>query len=63
MEKESENILLLFSIAVVYSLSHVQLFRNLNNPWALQAPSFCGISQARILEWVAISISNTYVYV
>lgn len=42
------------------SASHVQLSVI---PWAVahQSPSACGISQARILEWVAISISITLV--
>ena len=39
-----------------YMLSHVRLFAA---PWAvaLQAPQSVGISQARILEWVASSYS------
>ena len=41
------------------SLSRVQLFAT---PWtvAYQAPTLHGILQARVLEWVAISLSITY---
>ena len=44
------------SLSVVKSLSHVRLFAT---PWmvAHQAPYVCGISQARILERVAIFFS------
>ena len=41
----------------VKSLSRVQLFAT---PWTCSLPgsSICGILQARILEWVAISFSR-----
>ena len=44
------------NVVVVWSLSCVRLFAT---PWtvALSGPSVHGISQARILEWVAISFS------
>ena len=44
-------------VVVVESLSHVQLF---GNPMGCSpsGPSVHGISQARILEWVAISFSR-----
>ena len=49
--------LCLFLLVPAQSLSYVRLFAT---PWTIarQAPSFCGISQARILEWVAISSSR-----
>ena len=44
-------------VVAVYSLSHVQLFAT---PWTIawSGSSVHGISQARILEWVAISFSR-----
>ena len=43
--------------AVVWSLSHVQLFCDLMG-CSSQVFSMHGISQARVLEWVAISLSR-----
>ena len=44
-----------FSV-VVWSISHVQLFRDAMDV-SLPGSSAHGISQARILEWIAISFS------
>ena len=49
------------NVAVVQSLIHVQLFCNPMD-CSLPSSSVHGISQARILKLVAISISNTYTY-
>ena len=48
---------ILLQVCCFYSLSHIQLFVT---PWnvACQSSSVYGISQARILEWVAISSSR-----
>ena len=49
------------NVAVVQSLIHVQLFCNPMD-CSLPSSSVHGMSQARILKLVAISISNTYTY-
>ena len=49
------------NVAVVQSLIHVQLFCNPMD-CSLPVSSVHGMSQARILKLVAISISNTYTY-
>ena len=49
--------ILLDSMVVVYSLSHVWLFCNAMD-CSLLGSSVHGISQARILEWVTISFSR-----
>ena len=48
------------SVCTLSRFSHIQLFAT---PWTIahQAP-LSGISQARILEWVAVSFSNKNVY-
>ena len=45
-----------YSVNVIYSLSYVQLCDSMD--CSLPGSSVCGISQARILEWVAISFSR-----
>ena len=44
-------------VIVAYSLSHAQFFCNPMD-YSLPGSSVCGISQARILEWVAIAFSR-----
>ena len=44
-------------VVVVKSLSHIQLFVS-SMDWSPPGSSVRGISQARILEWVAISFSR-----
>ena len=43
-------------VCVCKSLSHIELF--VTADCSLQGSSVCGILQARILEWVAISFSR-----
>ena len=56
--KSPPRALLLFSQYVVYSLSSDLLFCNSMDYIAPPGSSVHGISQARILEWVAISCSR-----
>ena len=48
---------LLFLFVVVYPLSHVQFFCDPRD-YSLPDSSVHGVSQAKILEWVAISFSR-----
>ena len=58
MEDFMRNSMFFYLCVLAQSLSHVQIFAI---PWTVCSPlgsSVHGISQARILEWVAISFSR-----
>ena len=51
------NIIYTYTYVVVQSLSHVQLFGDAMD-YRLPGSSVRGISQARMLEWIAIAFSR-----
>ena len=58
---ESDEILLLYKIAMCAVLSRSVMSNSLQPPWtvcSLQAPLSMGILQARILDWVAVPSSG-----
>ena len=59
MEMYRSSVLHAIKVVVIYLLSCVHLFCDPMN-YSLPGSSVHGISQARILEWVAISFSMGY---